>query len=205
MLDSTTKRCTKCGEEKPANLEYFYKMRKGLTARCKPCINSDNAKWAENNPEKIKAIKDSWVDRNREKQYASNSKWFDDHPGYQSANKRKHYRLNPIKHLTRSRNWKSANPEKMKLINRRGKHNYRARLLSAEGKFSKCDIEVLIKSQRGMCWWCDKPFGDTYHVDHRIALARGGTNWPNNLCISCAKCNQSKGAKLPHEWSGRLL
>lgn len=34
----TTKTCSRCGEEKPATTEYFYRHRNGLRAACKVCI-----------------------------------------------------------------------------------------------------------------------------------------------------------------------
>ena len=66
-----TKVCTKCGEEKPATTEFFYKKkggRLGLQARCKVChgatvkcyrkehkeeIAEYNKRWREQNPEKV--------------------------------------------------------------------------------------------------------------------------------------------------------
>jgi len=67
------------------------------------------------------------------------------------------------------------------------------------------DVELQKRSQNGLCWWCGDPHGDNYEVDHRIPLSRGGTNWPENICIACFDCNRSKHNKLPHEWIGRLL
>jgi 5-methylcytosine-specific restriction endonuclease McrA len=29
---------------------------------------------------------------------------------------------------------------------------------------------------------------------------RGGSNWPDNLVLSCQPCNGSKGAKMPWDW-----
>jgi hypothetical protein len=37
--------------------------------------------------------------------------------------------------------------------------------------------------------------GATLHVDHRIAVANGGTNDPNNLQALCSDCNLGKGAR----------
>lgn len=85
------------------------------------------------------------------------------------------------------------------------KRRYKARQRGAVGSHTGADIAEIYRSQRGLCWWCGKPVGEDYHVDHRIPLARGGTNYPNNLCISCPRCNQSKKDRLPHEWSDRLL
>ena len=42
------------------------------------------------------------------------------------------------------------------------------------------------------------------HVDHAIPTPLGGSNGPENIVITCAACNLSKGSKLPHEFSDRL-
>ena len=40
-----TKKCSKCGKEKPATLQYFHKRLDGLQNRCKPCLSkSDSSK-----------------------------------------------------------------------------------------------------------------------------------------------------------------
>lgn len=103
--------------------------------------------------------------------------------------------------LERGRDYYANNPEKALAR----WHTRRAREKNAEGFYAPADIDLLYKTQNGKCWWCDKSVSDDYNIDHRIALAIGGTNWPNNLCISCPSCNKSKGSKLPHEWNGRLL
>lgn len=43
---------------------------------------------------------------------------------------------------------------------------------------------------------CDKRL----HVDHKVPLARGGSNAFDNLVTSCGPCNQSKGPKLLGDW-----
>lgn len=60
---SQIKTCRKCGKELPATLEFFYKNaggKFGLTPRCKPCVNADNAeshsKRLAADPEKIRAL-----------------------------------------------------------------------------------------------------------------------------------------------------
>jgi len=47
--------------------------------------------------------------------------------------------------------------------------------------------------------------GGDYHVDHRVPIARGGSNGPENLVIACPDCNRRKNAQMPHEFAGRLL
>jgi 5-methylcytosine-specific restriction endonuclease McrA len=55
------------------------------------------------------------------------------------------------------------------------------------------------------CSKCGENCADKYHVDHLVPLAKGGHNNPSNLVIACPHCNDSKGAKLPHEFCGKLF
>jgi len=82
-LQDLNKSCTKCGLIKPATLEFFYSNKRGkfgLTPRCKPCVNEDNAEQHQRrlseNPDRIRAqanarAKRSYhkdLDKNRKKQ-----------------------------------------------------------------------------------------------------------------------------------------
>lgn len=101
-------------------------------------------------------------------------------------------------------NWEKNNPDKIRSIN----HAKRARRKSAEGFFTKEDIKKIIYKQKHKCAICFKPVRKNYHVDHIIPLAKNGTNWPENLQVTCPTCNMSKGAKCPIEFAqenGRLL
>ena len=67
-----------------------------------------------------------------------------------------------------------------------------------------------MKMQGGKCahLWCRKNLKDGYHVDHRIALARGGSNDKKNLQLLCPPCNIKKHAKDPIDFAqqnGMLL
>ena len=37
-------------------------------------------------------------------------------------------------------------------------------------------------------------------MDHMVPVARGGTNWPSNLCCACGVCNQAKRTKTAEEF-----
>src|SRR6266516_2808663 len=54
MSDILLKRCTKCGEEKPATIEFFYrdKRRNSLYSYCKVCRYRQAREWVSENPEK---------------------------------------------------------------------------------------------------------------------------------------------------------
>lgn len=103
-----------------------------------------------------------------------------------------------------------------RLANRRSsrRHPQRARAKSARRRkwarkskthYTAADVIERHGLQQGRCWWCREPVGDTYHVDHVIPLAKGGSNGPENICISCPTCNYAKGAQLPTEFAGRLF
>ena len=46
----------------------------------------------------------------------------------------------------------------------------------------------------GKCYYCGKDVDDAYQIDHRIPVARGGTNDDDNLVLACAHCNESKNS-----------
>ncbi len=65
------------------------------------------------------------------------------------------------------------------------------------------NVQLLYKQQKGLCWWCGEELLGVYHVDHRMPIAKGGTNDLGNLCLACPQCNSEKSDKL--YFKGRLL
>lgn len=49
------------------------------------------------------------------------------------------------------------------------------------------------------CTYC-RVVPDSIHIDHILALERGGSNHTLNLVVACGFCNASKGTKLVNEW-----
>ena len=49
------------------------------------------------------------------------------------------------------------------------------------------------------CTYCRTTEGP-FEIDHIIAVASGGSNHPDNLCVACKPCNRSKGALSLKEW-----
>jgi 5-methylcytosine-specific restriction endonuclease McrA len=66
-------------------------------------------------------------------------------------------------------------------------------------------VRKIVIGQKSKCWWCGKKLGKSYHIDHRIPLAKGGADSPSNAVAACVSCNTSKGAKMPWQFAGRLL
>lgn len=75
--------CTKCGNEYPATVEYFYGHKRGkdgLRERCKRCYVAGNA---ERNR--------VWRDRNREHIGKYNKKWYESHAEYSRECQREYH------------------------------------------------------------------------------------------------------------------
>ena len=215
--DSTTvtRKCCICGEEFPLTSEYWHKDKKarfGLRYSCKVCTRQKAKRRLDENRERNKEACKNWyannrdvVDAYREKNAEhiaeKKRKWRKNNPDKAKKHKSDSQKRNRASANARSKRFRERHPDKMRAKSRVDAHQRR----TANGEFTAQDIDLLYRSQRGKCWWCGKPLGAAYHIDHRIPLVRGGTNAPENLCLTCPPCNLSKGAKLPHEWSNRLL
>lgn len=93
--------------------------------------------------------------------------------------------------LERSAKWSLENPES----GRAAVRNRRARIRAAKGSHSPSDIARLGVEQGWACAACDADIRESYHVDHVVAVAAGGSNSPENLQLLCPACNLKKGAK----------
>lgn len=204
--DCTTKTCSKCGQEFPATTEYFYqhKNRKGkkvLTGQCRTCIKRKSSNYREANPIKAKESKRRAVQNHRDRHNARGRKWAENNPEKKRAIERRYRDSHPERCRESNKRWLDRNPHKR----REYTGLRRKRKTSAAGRYTAFDIQVMYRAQKGLCWWCGKQLNGNYEIDHRIPVSRGGTNYPNNLCLCCRACNRSKSDKLPGEWNGRLL
>jgi len=101
--------------------------------------------------------------------------------------------------------WRKMNAEANKQHSRTSTSNRRARLKNVEGVHTVTDIKQLFYSQKGYCAACQTTLEGGFHVDHMEPISRGGSNWPSNLQLLCAPCNQTKGAKSWDDWQAYLL
>ncbi|WP_370644632.1 HNH endonuclease [Methylorubrum sp. B1-46] len=118
--------------------------------------------------------------------------------------RRENYERNREKILGRQRDNYKRNPDPWLKSSR----NRKARKKGADGTHSLKDIGRILKQQSSKCAYCKIELKNKYHVDHIVPLARGGTNWPNNLQILCATCNLQKKDQDPIDFArrkGRLL
>lgn len=80
---------------------------------------------------------------------------------------------------------------------------------NARGQITKTTRASILAKTNGLCAYCgctlttqkDKP--NTFHADHVLPVAKGGTDDIANLIPSCAKCNGKKSAKSFLSFLGR--
>ncbi len=61
-------------------------------------------------------------------------------------------------------------------------------------------VEILQEIQKGHCFYCGILYGNAFHREHKTPLSRGGLHAPENIVLSCATCNLSKGNKTEEEF-----
>lgn len=210
------KPCVRCGSHE------FYA---GSGGRCAPCarkkanekrlsdVEADKARKAEyhkNNLDACRAKNREYNLANREKRRAAAAEYRKNNPdkikSSRAAYKEKNHEQikardaarhaeNREKRNAKIAEWRRANKDVVLTHNR----NRRAKEISS-GKLSVGIRERLFSLQRGKCACCGLPLGDDYHLDHRIPLARGGSNTDDNMQLLRKLCNIKKKARDPIEF-----
>lgn len=222
--------CKKCEEAKPATTEFYHRRkacRDGLNPVCKVCrveelrlynqthreAHIERVKaWQSTNQERVNGYKRKYREGNKgllaEKSriYSANNKerkiayqrvWRETNKEYVVKRNHAYYQSNKLRYAESACRWRAANRDAMRARD----HRHRARKLNVEGSYTALDIKAQYERQDGKCYYCKSRVGNNYHVDHVVPMSRGGSNSPENIVIACPKCNQSKGDKLPHEWT----
>jgi 5-methylcytosine-specific restriction endonuclease McrA len=127
--------------------------------------------------------------------------WRADHPEKGAEANRKWRATHPEEAAETARKWLVAHLDKHAAKER----NRRARKRGNGGSHTADDVQAQYDHQCGKCFWCGKRLGKSYHVDHVVPLALGGSNGPENIVVACAHCNKSKGAKHPMDFAGVMF
>lgn len=200
--------CTKCGDSKPATPEYFHEAKSGkygLRGECKLCRKVKGKAYYEANKEAHAVYMKAWAKVNAEDKKSKAKTYREKNKERRAEYNRVWYRDNKELQALRGKLWQKANPEKVS--ERRQKR--RSRAIGAKGSFAADDLVKQFDAQKGKCWWCGckliKSGKGRFHADHVIALAKGGSNNPENIVCACPTCNYSKQDKTPLEFAGRLF
>ena len=225
-LFETMKRCSKCGELKPATSEYFRNPRRV----CKACERESSRKYYEANRDKFR----EYYEVNRDKMRESSRKYYevnrDKMREYREVNrdkileyKREYYESNRDKILESNREYRGSNRDKVLESKReyyeanRDKFRlyssrYRARKRDLPDTLTDVQVEQMLDYFDYKCAVCGQP-QDLFiglELDHWIPLSSEdctGTIATNivPLCggsefVSHIGCNPSKSDKDAMEW-----
>lgn len=83
---------------------------------------------------------------------------------------------------------------------RLGSIHQRARKAQQFDRLEIEDLQYVYRVQWGLCFWCFKPVGLDFEIDHIINYYLGGTNTLANICVSCPTCNRRKGQLSVKQW-----
>ena len=162
-------------------------------------------RYRNENAELVRGRKRLYYEANAEKVREAARRWGAEHAEERRALARIYYAEHTEEKRAYQHQWYLDNPDKV-CVHRLTR---RARKAGNGGATTAADIDAIRAAQtdkrgRLICWKCGKPIKDTPDLDHWIPLKHGGPNDAGNLHYMHAKCNRSKGAKMPTE-IGRLL
>lgn len=138
------------------------------------------------------------MQRNAEKARGAMRRWRETHRDVDRSNKRDYYANNTQRERRRTADYARRHPEIRRVI----RQLRRGREMAAEGSFTHAEWRALLQLHDGRCAYCGKTGPLT--ADHRIALARGGSNFIDNILPACRRCNQRKHTSSEREFRVRL-
>ena len=149
----------------------------------------DSRRWRLANPERSREISRNAMRKYRRRHpqeaRASVRAWFTSEQGrlWHREHSKRYYRTHREAAFARSR-------------------KRRARKAHACGSHSLNDLVNIFRAQHGLCFYCSGELSNSRgkHLDHKVPLARGGGNGPDNLCWACPACNLAKFTKTAEEY-----
>lgn len=180
MGDSTTKRCSKCGDEKPLN--DFHKdrtSRSGYAYHCKACANARASQHHTDNRAAHIRYAAEYSKRNRVRQNE-----------LKRAYELRNPELTRLRKLAAAKRWQKLHPEE----DRAKGHARDARKRGNGGAYTAAEWRIVKARYSHHCLWCGKCEPQIKLTpDHVVPLSWGGSNDISNIQPLCYSCNSRKG------------
>jgi len=149
-------------------------------------------------PDKRRAYGREWMKRNPEKARAGMQRWRALHPEEHRAESRARYARHTDRLKAQIAAYHRAHPD----IVRAKREKHRALRKGAAGFFTAEEWQQLVIEYDHGCNYCGVI--GPLEQDHRVPLARGGTNWIENILPACRGCNARKHLLTEDEFRARL-
>ena len=186
MSDNRT--CTKCGEEKPATLEYFHKSKRALRPECKACVGEYNKAHYKANREARNIQSRAYNEANKEAIHEQRRSYRRREPSRAavSARSQAHYKANKTAILLRQKEYY---------------HTPKGKFTSIKGQAKQRDINfsLLFELYETQLW--GKPChycGCKMEVTGLDRKDSSKDYSPDNVVPCCSDCNSKKQDK-PYE------
>lgn len=130
------------------------------------------------NPEKYRKLAREWQTLNREKARQSSRNWWAKNKGKRAA---------------AAKLWRQNNPERFRELKLSADHRRRARKAGQGGSHTVDQWVAMGEAAGWVCEYCFKQLSrGTATRDHRVPIARGGTDDIANIAVCCRSCNSKK-------------
>lgn len=211
------KTCTKCLEEKEANLEQFAKDKKqkdGLSYWCRECHRENARRDYHNNRTARRASNDAYTKANRVKinekrkilstlpetkkrLYEEKKRYREKYADQIREKKAAYYQKNREREQAKARARYQANPDYFKENARKRKNRLKS---TVQEPYTKKQI---YERDKGLCFLCIEPVDLTlkhpdpmcFSFQHAMPLIHGGHDTPDNVLTSHLVCNLRQGTK----------
>ncbi len=153
------------------------------SGHCNVCKRAKEKEWALNNPEKVRAKvtrQHAALMANDEQREAKNAQ-----------HRERHAKKAELRNM-QNKAWREAHPDECAAH----RHNRRARI--GEDKLTGEQVRKIREEANGKCYYC--PSMKATDLEHKTPLCRGGRNIPENLYMSCEKCNCAKWHRTEEEF-----
>ena len=148
-------------------------------------------------PQKRREYGRKWMRRNPDKAREAMRRWRELHPDEHRAENRSYYARDPVRRQRQI----EASPNR-RAVRKAADARRRSRKLQAGGSYTYIEWLRLVVEHGGRCAYCARIA--VLQADHRIPLARGGSNAIENILPSCASCNFRKATLTEAEFRARL-
>lgn len=154
---------------------------------------ADARRYYFNNRDARMASSRAWKCRNYFRVLEYSRWWRSENIEHVRLRTRKYKQENAERIAFTSKVWRLNNPHKHALHERAR----RARKANAEGSHTWEDVERILVAQHHRCAYCRVQLRGGFHIDHIMPLALGGSDWPENIQVTCKSCNLRKNKRHP--------
>lgn len=145
-------------------------------------VKPTRQKYKQENKEHIKAWNKEYITKNKEILSAKAAAYYRENKELINQRNNLYYQNNKETHRLRS-------------------FNTYAKRKNAEGFITAEERQLLVMYQENKCKYCFVDLDQVVvELDHQIPINEGGSNWIENIALTCQECNRSKGAKTHYSF-----